>query len=151
VVPQIPLAQGPLPETSEAEIALVKSAIEGLRSGGASKAGGVQAAISDPVARKLVEWIILRSDHNGAHSLRFLAFIGATPSWPGRAIFRRRAEAALWVENVKPAHAVSFFDGSPPQSGMGHLVLGRALLAQGDTEGASVQVREAWRNHPLSA
>src|SRR5262249_23500097 len=104
-----------------------------------------------PGVRKLVEWIILRSDHNGAHSSRFLAFIGANPSWPGRAMFRRRAEAALWVENVKPAHALSFFDGSPPQSGMGHLVLGRALLAQRDTEGGRAEVREAWRNHPLSA
>ena len=34
---------------------------------------------------------------------------------------------------------------------MGRLVLARALLAQGDTEGASAQVREAWRNDALTA
>ncbi len=151
VVPQIPLAQGPSPETSDAEIALVRSAIDGLRSGGASKATSVQATISDPVARKLVEWIILRSDHNGASSTRYLAFIAANPSWPSLGMFRRRAEAMFWVENIKPAQALSFFNGSPPQSGMGHLVLARALLAQGDTEGASAQVRDAWRNDALSA
>ena len=151
VVPQVPLAQGPPPQTSDAEIALVRSAIDGLRSGGAGKATGVQATISDPVARKLVEWIILRSDHNGANSTRYLAFIAANPSWPSLAMFRRRAEAMLWVENVKPTQALSFFNGSPPQSGMGRLVLARALLAQGDTEGASAQVRDAWRNDPLSA
>jgi soluble lytic murein transglycosylase len=150
-VSQVPLAQGPPPQTSDAQIALVRSAIDGLRSGGASKATSVQATISDPVARKLVEWIILRSDGNGANSTRYLNFIAANPNWPSLAMFRRRAEAMFWVENVKPAQALRFFDGSPPQSGMGRLVLARALLAQGDTEGASAQVREAWRNDPLSA
>ena len=151
VVPQIPLAQGPAPQTPDAEIALVKSAIEALRKGGASKATDVAAAISDPAARKLVEWIILRSDHNGANSKRFLAFIAANPNWPNLAMFRRRAEAMLWVENVKPAQALAFFDGSPPQSGMGRLVLARALTAQGDTETASALVRETWRSDSLPA
>ncbi len=150
-VSQIPLAPGPTPQISEAEIARVKGAIEALRSGGASKATDVAAAISDPVARKLVEWIILRSDGNRAGSKRYLAFIADNPSWPSLAMFRRRAEAMLWVENVKPSQALSFFDGSPPQSGVGRLVLARALLAQGDKEGASALVRGAWRDDPLSA
>ena len=147
---QVPLAQGPTPQTSEAEIALVKSAIAALRSGGVGKATPVQATISDPVARKLTEWIILRSDHNSASSRRYLAFIAENTSWPGAGLFRRRAEGKLWVENVKPDQVLSFFDGSPPQSGMGRLVLARALLAQGDREGAGAQVREAWRSDPLS-
>jgi len=151
VVPQIPLAQGPEPQTSEAEIALVKSAIEGLRKGGAGKATEVQYTISDPAARKLVEWIILRSDGNRASSARYLAFIAANPNWPSLGMFRRRAEAMLWVENVKPAQALSFFKDAPPQSGMGRLVLARALIAQGDRDGAAAQVREAWRNDQLSA
>ena len=122
-----------------------------VRSGGASKATGLAANISDPAARKLVEWLILRGDHNGADSKRYLAFIAANPGWPSLAMFRRRAEAMLWVENVKPAQALSFFNGSPPQSDMGRLVLARALLAQGDRERAGALVREAWRNDPLSA
>src|SRR5205807_5291683 len=63
----------------------------------------------------------------------------------------KRAEAMLWVENVKPAQAINFFDGSPPQSGMGRLVLARALIAQGDIEAAKPLIREAWRDHSLSA
>ena len=145
-VSQVPLAKGPPPQTSESEIALVRSAIDGLRSGGAGKATGIQATISDPVARKLVEWVILNSDHNGVTSKRYLAFIAANPNWPSLARFHRRAEALLWVENPPPAQVLKFFNGSPPQSGMGRLVLARALLAQGDTEGASALVREAWRS-----
>src|SRR5262249_13419545 len=102
-VPQIPLAEGPPPQTADADIARVKQAIEGLRRNGASKATGIQAGMSDPVARKLVEWLILRSDHNGADSTRYRAFIAANPNWPRPALFRRRTEAMLWVENVKPA------------------------------------------------
>jgi soluble lytic murein transglycosylase len=149
VVPQIPLAQGPAPQTSAADIALVKSAVEALRHGGASKATEVAGSISDPVARKLVEWLILRNDHNGAESKRYLAFIAANPSWPNLGMFRKRAEGMFWVENVKPAQVVSFFKDSPPQSGVGRIVLARALHAQGDAEGASALVRQAWRNDPL--
>src|SRR5213595_4332600 len=62
--PAVPLAA----QTSDPDVALVKSAIDSLRSGDADKATRVEATISDPVARKLVEWIILRSDGNGAGS-----------------------------------------------------------------------------------
>ncbi len=51
---------------------------------------------SDPVARKLAEWLILRSDNNGASVERYRAFISANPSWPSQTFLRRRIEAALW-------------------------------------------------------
>jgi hypothetical protein len=41
--PAVPLAQTPTPRTSDPDVALVKSAIDNLRSGGADKATGVQA------------------------------------------------------------------------------------------------------------
>jgi soluble lytic murein transglycosylase len=150
-LPTEPPAQALIPETPEADVALVRSAIDSLRRGGADKATQVAATISDPVARKLVEWIILRSSSSLASSTRYTAFIAANPSWPSLAMLRRYAEAMLWVENAKPAKVVDFFNGSPPQSAKGRLVLARALLAQGDTEGASALVRETWRNDPMSA
>ena len=149
--PSAPLAQAPSLHASEADVALVKNALDTLRKGGASKATAVAAGISDPVARKLVEFIILRSDHNGADSARYTAFMTANPSWPSLSAFRRRAEAMLWVENAKPARVMSFFDGSPPQSAMGRLVLARAMSAQGDTEAAKALVRDTWRNDPIPA
>jgi soluble lytic murein transglycosylase len=141
----------PRPETSDPDVALVGSAIDSLRSGGADKATAVEATISDPVARKLVEWIILRTDSSRADSARYAAFISANPSWPCLATLRRHAEARLWVEDVKPAQVVGFFNNSPPLSAKGRLALARALLAQGDSEGAGAQVREAWQSDPMSA
>jgi soluble lytic murein transglycosylase len=150
-VAQIPLIPGPAPETAEADVALVKSAIEALRKGGASKATAVAADISDPTARKLVEWLVLRSDHNGVSSSRYLAFINANPGWPNLEQFRRRAEGMLWVENARPAQVLAFFGDTQPLSSMGRLVLARALAAQGDKERAAALIREAWRNDPLSS
>jgi soluble lytic murein transglycosylase len=149
--PSAPLEQAPALHTSEADLALVKNAFDTLRKAGASKATAAAAGINDPVARKLVEWIILRSDHSGADSARYTAFMAANPSWPSLGAFRRRAESMLWVENAKPARVLSFFDGTPPQSAMGRLVLARAILAQGDSEGAKALVRDAWRNDPIPA
>src|SRR5262249_7430481 len=103
-VPQIPPVSGPTPETSQPEIARVKSAIEALRHGGASKATEVAVTISDPVAHKLVEWIILRSDHSGAVSKRFLAFIAANPGWPSLRLFRKPAHALPLDHKPQPPH-----------------------------------------------
>ncbi|MBV8743914.1 MAG: lytic transglycosylase domain-containing protein [Xanthobacteraceae bacterium] len=135
----------------DADVALVKRAIESLRTSGAEEATRIEATISDPVARKLVEWIILRANNNGANFPRYAAFIAANPSWPGVALFRRRAEAALWVEDVGATQVLSFFTGCPPQTAKGRLVLARALTEQGDTDGARQQVRQAWRSDPMPA
>ncbi len=149
--PSEPLEQASPQESADPDIALVRKAIDTLRRGGASKATEIEASISDPAARKLVEWIILRSYNSGAGSSRYLSFIAANPSWPSLTIFRRYAEEMLWHEDVKPAQILRFFKDSPPQSAKGRLLLARALLAQGDTEAASAQVREAWRNDSMSA
>jgi len=144
-------AKGPIPQTSEADLPLVRAAIVSARSGASSKATAIAADIKDPVARKLVEWAILRSDGNGAGSARYVSFIAGNPSWPSLETFRRRAEKMLWLENVKPAQALRFFEDSPPQTAMGRMVLARALIVQGDVEGARAQIREAWRNSSMTA
>ena len=54
------LAPSDLP--SAADIAALKEAIAAARRGKTTQAADLQKTISDPVARKLVEWAILRSD-----------------------------------------------------------------------------------------
>src|SRR5436190_868439 len=146
--------------TSDAEAAHGRSKsshVASAKAGGkaakvsASKATETEASISDPVARKLVEWLILRSDHNGVGSSRYLTFIAANPSWPSLTAFHRRAEAMLWNERPKPAQVLRFFEETPPQTGAGRMVLARALIVQGDIEGARAQIREAWRNSSMTA
>jgi soluble lytic murein transglycosylase len=131
---------------SAEDVARVKTAVGLARQGKSSQATDEQRAISDPAARKLVEWAILRSDNNNADFPRYAAFIAANPSWPAIGALRRRAEAMLWVENVEPAKVRAFFAKEPPLTARGRFALARALIAQGDRAGAQGYVREAWRN-----
>ena len=138
----------PAVTASAADLAAVREAIEHTRRGRAKDATEVEQRIADPLARKLVEWAILRSDENGADFSRFQAFIAANPSWPNIAMFRKRAEAMLWQERADLA-TIRAFTGDRPLSAKGRFALGRALLAQGDRSGAQALVREAWRSEPL--
>jgi soluble lytic murein transglycosylase len=128
----------------------VKDAIALVRHGKTAQATEAQKSISDPLARKVVEWAILRSDE-GAEFSRYAAFIGANPGWPSIVSLRRRAEAILWQERAGPATVMSFFASEPPRTGKGRFALARALLAQGNRTGAQAAVRQAWREDPFSA
>src|SRR5215471_9987518 len=55
---------------SSADAAALKEAIAAARKGNTSHAADLQATIGDPVARKLVEWAILRSDDNDSIEFR---------------------------------------------------------------------------------
>jgi len=132
--------------TSPADVAIVKAAVGFARQGQTSEATDEQRSISAPVARKLVEWAILRSDNNGANFPRYAAFLAANPGWPAIGMLRRRAEAMLWVERVEPATVRAFFGKEQPSSARGRFALARALIAQGDRTGAQAHVREAWQN-----
>jgi soluble lytic murein transglycosylase len=134
---------------SEADLAAVRQAIEFARRGKSKDATEVERRIEDSVARKLVEWAILRSDDNDGGAARYRAFIAANPSWPSLTLFRRRAEAMLWQERVDFA-TVRAIAGDRPLSAKGRFALGRALLAQGDQVGAQAAIRESWRVEPLS-
>jgi soluble lytic murein transglycosylase len=136
---------------SAADVARVKTAVGLARQGKTSQATDEQHAISDPAARKLVEWAILRSDNNNADFPRYAAFITANPSWPAIGALRRRAEAMLWVENVDPATVRAFFAKEPPLTARGRFALARALIAQGDRAGGQGYVRDAWRNEPFGS
>ncbi len=109
-----------------------------------------EAAISDPVAKKLAEWIILRSDDNGATVERYRAFLSANPSWPSQTFLRRRAEAALWDDHRDDATAWILFENDSPLSAKGKFALAKAMIARGDRANAERLVRDAWRNDSMS-
>jgi len=144
------LAPSELP--SAADIAALKEAIAAARRGKTTQAADLQKTISDRVARKLVEWQILRSDDSQNIDVsRYMAFIGENPNWPSTALMRRRAEATLWTDRLDPAFVRAFFGKERPVTAKGKFALARALLLQGDRAGAQSLVREAWRNDSFSS
>ena len=136
---------------SSADLASLKEAVSVARRGKTTQAEELQKTITDPVARKLVELVILRSDGTNSIDLRrYMAFINDNPSWPAVGLLRRRAEATLWADRLDPAFVRSFFAKERPTTTKGKFALARALLLQGDRAGAQSLVREAWRNDEFS-
>lgn len=148
--PGVPFAAAATSSTSTSDLGLVKRAIDLVRSGETSSAVTVQKTIEDPLARKLIEWTILRSDNHEANFDRFAAFIAANPSWPSVGMLRKRAENALWDEKRDPATVRDFFATAKPTTTKGRFALARALIAQGNPSEAASYVREAWRTDVFS-
>ena len=136
--------------TSQADMQALGHVIELVRNRKPGDATQAEAAISDPLAQKLAEWIILRSEDNGASVERYAAFLAANPSWPSQTFLRRRIEAALWDDHRDDATVLKWFDGQSPLSAKGRFALAKALLARGDRASAERLVREAWRGDTMS-
>src|SRR4029450_1337431 len=140
-----PFSIAPTEATSAADIAAVKRVIEATRKRKEAEASAAEATISDPVARKLAEWIILKSDNTNPPFQRYAAWVEKNPSWPHTPLFRRRAENALWNDGVDDRTVSAFFAKQQPVTAKGRYMLARTLLAQGDRDGAAALVRHAWR------
>ncbi|PYF03594.1 soluble lytic murein transglycosylase [Rhodopseudomonas faecalis] len=145
-----PAALAATTSTSQADVETLETVIELIRKRNPAEATQAAAAISDPVARKLSEWLILRSDNNGASVERYRAFLAANPSWPSQTFLRRRTEAALWDDKRDDATILGYFQNETPISGKGKLALARALLTRGDRREAERLVRDAWRSDSMS-
>lgn len=138
-------------EASAADIDAVKRVIEAARRGRDADADDAQRTIRDPVARKLAEWAILRSDNTHSTYQRYSAFISENPSWPHIPLFNRRAEVSLWNDKADDRTIRAFFSNHAPVTAKGRLAYARALLNQGDRAAAETLAREAWRNDDLSS
>ena len=145
-----PAAVAATSSTSQADKDALENVIELVRKHKAADATQAQAAISDPVARKLAEWLILRSDDNGASVERYRAFLAANPSWPSQTFLRRRIESALWDDRRDDAAVWSWFANESPISAKGKFALARVMIGRGDRANAERLVREAWRNDGMT-
>jgi soluble lytic murein transglycosylase len=131
------------------DIPALKQVIELVRRGKSREATEIERSVRDPMIKKLIEWVILRSEEGSAGFDRYAAFIRDNPAWPSLALLRRRAEGTLWQEKRDPETVRRFLEGKPT-SIKGRLALARVLLSAGDRDGAEHQVREVWRSEELS-
>jgi soluble lytic murein transglycosylase len=130
--------------------ATVRQALELTSRDSLADATTLEKSVSDPVARTLIEWAILRRADSEAGFQRYDAFIRAHPDWPNIALLRHRAEAMLWREHSDPS-IVRRLIHSEPTSAIGRLVFARLLMSEGDRAGAERAVRSVWRSAQLSS
>lgn len=146
-----PFAVAPTTATSDADIAALRRVKDAVDKGKDSEAEALARGMADPVARKLAEYMILRSYNTKPNFERYANFIERNPDWPHVPMFRRRAENTLWNDNVGDAGVMAFFARQQPTMAKGRYVLARALLARGDHAAAQELVRTAWRTQDASA
>ncbi len=106
--PILPLAAASSALTSPLDLTAVKQAIALVHKGRGDEATNVEKTIIDPVARKLVEWVILRSDETTVDfPLRRLH--RCKPELAEHRTLRYHAEAALWNSRStrRPSLAIS--------------------------------------------
>jgi soluble lytic murein transglycosylase len=147
-VPQAAMAA--TSSTSQADKQALESVIELVRKRRPEEASQAASAIEDPVAKKLSEWLILRSENNNATVERYRAFLASNPSWPSQTFLRRRLEAALWDDKREDAAVWAWFENQSPISAKGRLALAKAMIARGDRANAERLVRQTWRNDGMS-
>jgi soluble lytic murein transglycosylase len=148
--PSVPAAVATTSSTSADDKGALQNVIDLVRKHKPADATQAEAAISDPLAQKLAEWIVLRSDDNGASVERYRAFLSTNPSWPSQTFLRRRLEAALWDDHRDDATVWAWFENESPLSAKGKFSLARTMIGRGDRANAERLVRDAWRNDAMS-
>jgi soluble lytic murein transglycosylase len=135
---------------SQLDVAAVKRAIDMVRNQKQSQANDIKQSISDPVAKKLVDWVVLRSDDAGATFGRYAAFIAAHQQWPSIVTMRRKAEAMAFQERPDHSAVRAYFKQWPPLSAKGKFAQARALIALGERDKAAEIIRDTWRYDTFS-
>jgi soluble lytic murein transglycosylase len=146
--PERPAAGPPAPPVPP-ELASTKHAVELIHQLKFGEASAAAASIGDPLAQKLVEWIVLRQPDADVSLARYAAFIRANPDWPGISVLRRRIEEKLW-QGRHDARTIRTFFAGEPASVAGRLALAHAEMKEGNRADAENRVRSVWRSAQLS-
>src|SRR5262249_12663388 len=106
-----------------------------------------KSQISDPVVRKLADWIRLRAGYGEASE--FKKFMHDNPLWPDRPMLTQRFEEALFTQGGNASAIKSHFKDAPPETAVGYAALASADLASGEMEEARKLASKAWREMTL--
>ncbi len=95
------------------------------------------------LARELVLWRYDLSPRSQASFDEINAFLKRNPHWPLRSVLYRRAEHAMPAD-LPPQRVIAWFGDRKPQTGIGMIRLGVALLATGEREKGRQLIRKGW-------
>jgi soluble lytic murein transglycosylase len=129
----------------------LRDAVKALSGGGddIDKANALKAQISDPVARKLVDWVRLRKGLGTPAEYR--DFLDQNPAWADRTTLTQKLEEALFVQGGSSSEIKGYFSAREPVSGVGLAALASAHLAENNTNEAQRLAAKAWREKMLPA
>jgi soluble lytic murein transglycosylase len=132
---------------SEAEGALVGRAMAAASAGAWLEAERLADETGNAIAADLVLWMRLRDgagdwpDYGG--------FLARRSDWPSLAVVRRAGERQM--PSGQPPEAVfAWFDGRPPETGVGALRLAEALSTAGRPAEAEAEIVRAWTTFSMT-
>ena len=121
----------------------IREAVSAVNANTMTRFAELKAAITDPVAKKLVEWVRLRSGIGDASEYR--AFLADNPLWPERSTMVQRMEEALFMQGGSAASIKDYFKTQPPETGIGQAALASAYLAEDNKAEAKKIAAKVWR------
>ena len=105
--------------------------------------------VNDSIAKDTLRW--LRASRNTNVRLNDATYVTQNLSdWPSMVSIRAKTEAKLFDNPISAANAINWFQGEPPVSGEGRMVLARAHYAQGNRESGDLWLKSAWRDSKLT-
>ncbi len=134
---------------SDGDNTSLKAAFKALAAGEVTKARDLQAGISDPLARTLIEWERLRRGKGEAAD--YLKFLADNPDWPSRQQLQRRMEEVLFEEGGDTDGIAKYFTGREARSPAGMAVLASVHVAHGEKDQAKALAVKIWREQDLPA
>ncbi len=139
--------RGSSPSTADATA--IKDAVQAFSANDSVKGRNLRDQITDPVGRKLVDWVRLRVGLGEASEYR--AFLDANPAWPDRTTLNQRLDEALFTRGGTPKAIKDLYKASEPRTAAGLAALASAHLAEGDEGTARKLAQSAWRTYDITA
>ncbi|WGH79445.1 lytic transglycosylase domain-containing protein [Jannaschia ovalis] len=116
------------------------------RAGDRDAALAAMARIDTQPARDVVMWTLLRARKGTFAEGR--EFLRRNPDWPGLDLLQARVEPTI-PATAAPDAILEFFDGRPPRTSKGALMLATALRAKGRAAEAETLAIETWLAMPM--
>ena len=129
----------------------LSDALRAAKGGDVNRALALQAALTDPVARKLVDWELVDQCGSMLSAAQMLAYDRELQGWPRAQRRQAAVERALAAGVPSPADTLAWFAGREPQTGDGAYALAVAEQAQGRQVEAVALIRRFWREHTFEA
>lgn len=128
---------------SASDHAIFEQAFAAEEHGDFTGAQGLAASGSDPTARKIILWRSLIDRNSGASFSQIASFLRDNPDWPDHDVLVARAEAAI-DPTMDPHAIIAWFADRTPQTGIGKVRLGEALIAAGSDARGRELIRNGW-------
>ncbi|MBX9615112.1 MAG: lytic transglycosylase domain-containing protein [Caulobacteraceae bacterium] len=150
-IPYVATAATPQPRVlSEADTALFRQGLAAARARDVTGARNAASAISDPTARKLVEWALIDTSAEQLSWTELSQDVQTLRAWPRAESRVSAAEQALDRAAMGPDAALAFFSATPPVTVEGAMALAEALDQRGRSAEARVLITDWWRTRAFS-